>query len=119
MLSINIKTLRREQFIQLREARKLIKEEFSETISLTDDGVLDEIYKYALESENEALFDIFESFKNAGGSQIINANDTNKTETAKPTNGLFTRKTKVQVGDVIDGKKVVRMYRGAPVFEDT
>lgn len=49
----------REEFKLLREARSLIKDEFSENISLSAEDAVDRIYEYALESENEMLYDIF------------------------------------------------------------
>ena len=83
----------REEFKLLREARSIIKEEFSENISLSAEDVLDRIYEYALESENEMLYEVF---------MQLNPNiDPDKPELIKES------------AEVPEQKK--RMYRGAEV----
>lgn len=105
------KVLTREQFIQLREARKLIKEEFAECISLSEEDILDTIYEYALRSEGEALFDLF---------NLINDNAT-KNGSHQPINsqsqGMGGIAKKAQIGDVINGQTVAGLYRGKPIFK--
>lgn len=123
MFNIDVKALSREQFLQLREAKRLIKEEFSISIALTDEKVLDQIYSYALESENEKLFDVFESITGSSSSKntqsvVVPSGPEVSPQADRGAGGLFSRKKKAQTGDVIDGRKVVRMYRGAPVFEE-
>jgi|GEM_PF-3574627 len=107
-----MKKLSREQFSKLREARVLIKEEFSTTISLGSDDVFDEIYKYALESETEDLFHLHETLLGIDPSQPDTQPASAKVEPPKSRG-----KVKLQVGDIVDGKRVVQFYRGAPVFE--
>ena len=58
-MKINFIPLSREQFAQLREAKRIIKEEFNADLQLQDKNVLEQLYKYALESKNDRLFDIF------------------------------------------------------------
>ena len=105
------KVLTREQFIQLREARKLIKEEFSECISLSDDDILDTIYEYALKSEGEVLFDLFILINNNA-----TTNGAHKLVTER-SQGMSVVAKKAQIGDVIDGQTVVNIYRGKPVLK--
>ena len=109
------KVLTREQFIQLREARRLIKAEFSECIQLSDDDILDTIYEYALKSEGEELFDLFNLINNDATAK--NAVNSQGGAQNKGTKGMGSAAQKTQIGDVIDGRMVVNIYRGKPVFK--
>ncbi|MCY4045534.1 MAG: hypothetical protein OXE99_10685 [Cellvibrionales bacterium] len=61
------KVFSREEFRLVREARQLIKEEFDEVISLTSHNLRQEIYHFALESEHEHIFAIFEKVYQSDG----------------------------------------------------
>ncbi len=50
--------LSKEEFVSLRQARQLIRAEFSEHLALEDAEVLDRLYEFALQSEGETLFDL-------------------------------------------------------------
>ncbi len=50
--------LSKDEFVALRNARRLIREEFGEVLALESEHVLDALYGFALDSESEALFDI-------------------------------------------------------------
>lgn len=49
----------REEFRALREAKSLIAAEFSEALNLTSDIVEYELYRYAINSEADTLFDLY------------------------------------------------------------
>ena len=59
MLKPTRKTITKEQFRILREARRLIKLEFDAPFSLQSDTLMRDLYGFALRSENDELFDLF------------------------------------------------------------
>jgi hypothetical protein len=50
--------LGREEFVLLRVARRLVQQEFDQHLALENADVLDRLYVYALDSDEEALFDL-------------------------------------------------------------
>ena len=50
--------LNKDEFVALRQARQIIREEFGEHLALEDTEILDRLYEYALQSEGETLFDL-------------------------------------------------------------
>ncbi len=114
MLQSSYTSITREQFSLLRQAKKLIKDEFDEELMLQDAKVLDSIYEYALRSEKEQLFDIFSSLTNGEEpTAVVSTHEAKPTHTTKPVNDAG----KVKIGDTVNGQKCVAMYRGKPVFE--
>ena len=103
----------RDQFAQLRQAKKLVKDEFQADLSLQDQDVLDRLYEFALESESEALFNIFSELNGAQSQE--SANDSKPALTASEPGKKSGQS--VAIGDIVDGKRCVSMYRGQPVFK--
>ena len=110
MLSTKYSAVDRLQFQLLREAKQLVKQEFGADLQLQDPSVLDRIYEYALDSEEETLFDIFSALKNHEAEQPSPAKNSAKAGRVNPEG-------RIDVGDVVDGKRCVAIYRGKPVFE--
>jgi len=109
MLNVN-SPINRDQFRLLREAKSLIKQEFNEVVNLQDEAILVKIYNYALDSENEELFSVYEQLNSVEN----NATPPSANKQAKPVN---TQDKTINVGDIIDGQKCVSIYRGSPVFK--
>jgi len=63
MIKFEFVALSREQFTLLREAKREVKKEFGEDLTLADDNVLKELYGYALESKGETLFGIYDELR--------------------------------------------------------
>ncbi len=59
MLKSTRHPLSREQFTKLRDARRLIKQQFGANFSLQSDDVTREVYKFALQSDSNELFWLF------------------------------------------------------------
>jgi len=118
ILKTQYKPVSREQFKLLREAKQLVKQEFSEDLALQDDAVLDKIYEYALRSDGEGLFELFSELTREA--EYVSPNNEAK---EKPSHSLSMKKidlnaiSQVKVGDVVNGARCVSMYRGKPVFE--
>lgn len=115
MLKTQYKPLNRTQFKLLREAKALIKNEFSEELSLQAETVLDKIYEYALQSNGEELYEIFTEL--GRDTEVV----TQEPESVKTTpvrvqlniNAIH----KIKVGDIVEGARCTSMYRGKPIFE--
>ena len=108
-------TLTRDQFIKLRNAKAMIKEEFGKDVSLQDEDILNQIYAFALESNGEKLFDLFTEISNEAGTA---PSSHGKPAAAANSNGNTSHAGRVMVGDLVDGKVVTGMYRGKPLFKD-
>ena len=135
MLKTKFKPLDREQFALLREAKRIVASEFDKEISLQDKDVLDQIYGYALESESDRLYEIFNTMHASLDSDQASQGKDNTVVQGKwdAKNDAETRKdaektkektkkgavenNKVQLGDVIEGKECVGFYRGRPMFK--
>ena len=76
--------LSREEFVALREARHLIQEEFGETLALEQNDVLDRLYVFALESEDEALFDLHAELNTRAVEPAAPTSPTPKTAPTRP-----------------------------------
>ena len=63
MLKSTDNAMSREQFTKLRDARRLIEEEFRESFSLESDTVVSDLYDFALRSSANELFDLFEALQ--------------------------------------------------------
>jgi len=87
MLNEKFVPFKREQFTLLAKAKRLVLEEFGDEVSLQDKNIVRKIKTYAAESADSRLKDI-----------------------SKSTD-------KIQVGDMVDGKLCVGLYRGQPVFK--
>lgn len=55
----SFKTIAKDEFDGLIEARRLVRQEFGEELTLASDDVMDRFYEYALRSESDELFDLF------------------------------------------------------------
>ena len=118
MLDTNFVPLQREQFSMLREAKRLVTKEFSIELSLQDKNVLQRLYGFALESENERLFEIFNELYSAQKSTKAQDQDqTKKAAHSTTANNTRAQLDSIQVGDVVDGKRCTGFYRGQPVFK--
>jgi hypothetical protein len=135
MRQIDFEPVSRDQFLQLREARRLVKQEFGEQLVLNADDVLDHLFEFALESKSDKLFDVFAALKgpaNAEGGMSSNSpSQSSQSESRGRTQiGGFLRPspsgnattntpehTNIKVGDVVEGKRCVAWYRGNPVFK--
>ena len=107
MLTTKYKALDRAQFKLLREAKLIIKQEFDFNLKLQEADVLDKLYEYAMESSGEELYEIFNEITRS-------MEPTSPAPVAQRSTKTSTKNAKV--GDIINGKKVVSMYRGKPVF---
>ena len=116
MLDTNFVPLQREQFAMLREAKRLVAKEFSIELSLQDKNVLQRLYGFALESENERLFEIFNELYSAQKSTKAQ-DQTKKAAQSTTANNTPAQLDPIQVGDVVDGKRCTGFYRGQPVFK--
>lgn len=117
MLKTSFVPLGREQFKQLRLAKKMVKDEFGEELVLHDERVLEKLYKYALNSENEELFNLFKELhkeQNEIDQSVQGVTPIKRKATQKDT----SKGADIKVGDVVDGKKCTGFYRGQPVFTD-
>jgi len=81
MLKTKFKPLERGQFALLREAKRLISDEYGKEISLQDKDILDQIYGYALDSKSDRLYEIFNDMHAS-----ISDDQTNDTD--KDNNGV-------------------------------
>jgi len=107
---------KREQFALLREAKKLVLTEFKEDLSLQDKHILGKISSYSIESSDTRLKEIYQQLNaDAGSAQAASStarsSEKNKTSAAK-------QGEKIQIGDMVDGKRCVGFYRGQPVLEE-
>jgi hypothetical protein len=83
--------LSREEFALLRVARRLVQQEFDQHLALETADVLDRLYGYALDSEEEALFDLHaelnadaEGGLKTGDTQQLSAENTAISDQVKP-----------------------------------
>jgi hypothetical protein len=118
MLKATQPTITREQFGMLRDAKKLVKDEFGEELMLQQANVMDLLYQFALRSRNERLFELFSTLN--GGKMPGRGIDPTKISLI--SNDAVTTKTAarsgpVKIGDIVDGERCVRLYRGSPIFE--
>lgn len=113
MLQTSFQAISREQFTQLRRAKKLVKDEFQADLKLQDPKIMDKLYAYALESEGEELFEIFTSLntEKAPVEQPLAA------KAAPPGRVPAATHKHVKIGDVVNGQRCVSIYRGKPVFK--
>ncbi len=116
MLDTNFIPLQREQFAMLREAKRLVTKEFSIELSLQDKNVLQRLYGFALESENERLFEIFNELHSAQKPEKVEAHKNARPKNS-PANSSSSKLDSIKVGDVINGKRCTGFYRGQPVFK--
>lgn len=115
MLKTSFVPLNREQFSLLREAKRLVSEEFNKDLILHNKNVLDEVYAFSMESKEERLYEIFNRLQNS--TQIDPAtNNDNENANALPKDHDALIK-KIEVGDMINGKRCTGFYRGQPVFK--
>lgn len=105
MLTTKYNVLDRAQFQLLREAKVMIKKEFDRDLVLQNDDVLDKLYEYAMESREEALFNILYEFKQLSANSRADSQPQVKVAAGR-----------LSVGDIIGGKRCVAIYRGKPVF---
>ena len=125
MLKTKFKPLERKQFSLLREAKRLVATEFSKELSLQDKDILDQIYGFALESEGERLYEIFNEMHSSLDDEqktdkkqntVVQGDWANSKPTSAAKEELVVEK-KIQVGDIVDGQKCVGFYRGHPMFK--
>ena len=119
MLNAENGALSREQFVLLRQAREVIKKEFSTVIRLSENNILEKIYKYSLDSEGEELFNIYNSLVGVKSPVSDAADVKSASDIPRQSIEASTKNppgNRIEVGDVIDGKKVTSIYRGRPVF---
>lgn len=107
--------LSRDQFIKLRKAKTMIKDEFGKDVSLQDEDILNQIYGFALESSGESLFDLFTEISSDQPSPDKN---NSAQVTSPPVQQANGHQGRIMVGDVVDGRVVTGMYRGKPTFKD-
>ncbi len=118
MLKATQPTITREQFAMLRDAKKLVKDEFGEELMLQHANVMDLLYQFALRSRNEKLFELFTTLN--GGKMPgrgINPGKLSPAANDAVTTKPPARSGPVKIGDIVDGERCVRLYRGNPVFE--
>lgn len=116
MLKTKYKALDRVAFKLLREAKQIIKDEFAQDLSLKDDSVLDALYEFAMESQGERLFEIFSELSKEASEPEPVAEAAPVAVNRKAKNNKNSAET-IRIGDIVDGKRCVSMYRGKPVFE--
>lgn len=125
MLKTKFKPLDRKQFSLLREAKRLVATEFGKELSLQDKDILDQIYGFALESEEDRLYEIFNEMHSSlddeqkidkSQNTVVQGEWGNSKPVAAPKKELVAEK-KTQVGDIVDGQKCVGFYRGHPMFK--
>jgi len=116
-MSNNFVAFNREQFRLLREAKRLVLKEFDQQLSLQDSDVVENIYKYALESDDEALFDIFEQLKGPAQSPDSKSSSVDTINAASKDSKKGSSDNALKVGDMVDGRRCVGFYRGQPVFK--
>ena len=109
MLTTKYNVLDRAQFQLLRKAKQIVKKEFDRDLLLQKDDVLDRLYEYAIESKEEALFNILYDFKQLGEEPLV-------APFPKPGKTLGGG-GRVAVGDIVDGQRCIAIYRGKPVFD--
>jgi hypothetical protein len=110
--------LSREQFAKLREAKRLIKEEFGQELILHEADVMEKLYHYASESRDDDLYQIHLAFSNNAESPSSPAPEQPRARVSK-ARPPFAKKAphKIQVGDIVDDQRCVSIYRGKPVME--
>jgi hypothetical protein len=113
MLQTSFQAITREQFKQLRRAKKLVKDEFQADLKLQDPKVMDKLYEYALESEGEELFEIFTALNG----ETAKPEQPAPAKAAPPARASSVPHKNVRIGDVVDGQRCVSIYRGKPVFK--
>ncbi|MBX2848673.1 MAG: hypothetical protein KTR16_10145 [Acidiferrobacterales bacterium] len=108
--------LEREQFKLLRDAKRIIANEFGEDLSLQDPEILNSIYAYAKKSTKEELLNIFVSLD---GKKAEKADASVKSGGApkKSSDAKAKSSNEVKVGDIVDGKQCIGFYRGQPMFK--
>ena len=113
MLNEKFVPFKREQFTLLAKAKRLVLEEFGDEVSLQDKNIVRKIKTYAAESADSRLKDIYDQLS------LEPAPEQNVTQpSAKNNNHSLAKSTdKIQVGDMVDGKLCVGLYRGQPVFK--
>ena len=125
MLKTKFKPLDREQFALLRESKRLVASEFGKELSLQDKDILDQIYGFALESESERLYEIFnqmhqsldpEHETTSKEGKVVQGDWDNKVAPT-PAEPEQVAEKKLKVGDIVDGQKCVGFYRGQPMFK--
>lgn len=113
MLQTSFQAISREQFKQLRRAKKLVKDEFQADLKLQDPKVMDKLYEYALESEGEELFEIFSVLN----SEKVKPEQPLAAKAAPPGRVPSALHKHIRIGDVVNGQRCVSIYRGKPVFK--
>jgi len=108
MLNEKFVPFKREQFTLLAKAKRLVLEEFGDEVSLQDKNIVRKIKTYRLK-------DIYDQLS----LEAEPAPEQNVTQpSAKNNNDSLAKSTdKIQVGDMVDGKLCVGLYRGQPVFK--
>lgn len=125
MLKTKFKPLDREQFSLLRESKRLVASEFGKELSLQDKDILDQIYGFALESETDRLYEIFNQMhssldkdqKTDSNKSTVVQGDWGANKATGTSRAELVIEKKVKMGDVIDGQKCVGFYRGHPMFK--
>ena len=115
MLNNKFVPFKREQFTLLAKAKRLVLEEFGDELSLQDKNLVRKIKTYASESTDSRLKDIYDQLNIAAQPQVkkspIQPRDKENNKSQAKNTG------KIQVGDMVDGKLCVGLYRGQPVFK--
>lgn len=123
-MKANLLPLSREQynlllsskpFNLLREAKRKIAEEFEQDLALHSKDVLNDVYKFSLDSKEERLLDIYNILQQHLGieaEEFPSANHSNSIGMDVPNTD------KILIGDIVDGKRCTGYYRGQPVFSE-
>ena len=121
MTNNNFVPLSREHFALLREAKRLIANEFQENLTLQGSNILDRIHVFAQTSNSNRLLDIWTELKapekNSTEGYPGPANDSVMKPNGEPKNNDDRPKGAIKVGDTVNGKKCTGFYRGQPVFK--
>lgn len=120
----NFVALNRDQFAILLEAKRLVSQEFKQTLSLQDQDILSKLKVYSDRSSNDRLTKIYQqletklAIRETTGVDLATKNP-NPQSTSYRQQNVSKSSDQIQVGDIIDGKQVAGLYRGQPVFSQS
>lgn len=121
MTNDNFVPLSREHFALLREAKRIIADEFQENLTLQGGNILDRIHIFAQTSRSNRLLDICTELKTPEQNSTEGYSSPAIEDVIEPKGESKAHddmsKEAVKVGDIVNGKKCTGFYRGQPVFK--
>ncbi len=101
----------------MREAKRLIRKEFDRDFKLQSSDVIEQLHKFAKASISDDLMSIYKQLKVEDPKSSQPVGDRVKAKAKSDLSMAINGKSKeIRVGDIVDGRECVGLYRGQPVY---